>query len=205
MLLVASRAARPPWAPALRLAVRSGASILLAVICLTETGCLRSYYRRQADDEAYALVSEKANNPHWALQRTSIDIDPRSRMFDPFDPDHPPMPPDDPASHELMHCVDGTAGPFGCDHVDLIAQLPLSTWRAANANDVWSWVDATTSQEYALLGLNTGLAILDEADKLGCDLLFKGAYTQSRIRQMILGGATSQILASTALPVFMAN
>lgn len=54
-------------------------------------------------------------------------------------------------------------------------------------------------------GRKPGLAILDEADKLGCDLLFKGAYTQSRIRQMILGGATSQILASTALPVFMAN
>ena len=50
-----------------------------------------------------------------------------------------------------------------------------------------------------------GLAILEEADKLGCDLLFKGAYTQSRIRQMILGGATSQILASTQVPVFMAN
>jgi len=50
-----------------------------------------------------------------------------------------------------------------------------------------------------------GLAILEEASKLGCDLLFKGAYTQSRIRQMILGGATSQILASTQVPVFMAN
>ncbi len=54
-------------------------------------------------------------------------------------------------------------------------------------------------------GRKPGLAILDEADKLGCDLLFKGAYTQSRIRQMILGGATSQILASSNLPVFMAN
>ena len=55
------------------------------------------------------------------------------------------------------------------------------------------------------LGRKPGLAILEESDKLGCDLLFKGAYTQSRIRQMILGGATSQILASSALPVFMAN
>ena len=54
-------------------------------------------------------------------------------------------------------------------------------------------------------GRKPGLAILEEADKLGCDLLLKGAYTQSRIRQMILGGATSQILASTTVPVFMAN
>ncbi|MBU2533607.1 MAG: universal stress protein [Alphaproteobacteria bacterium] len=54
-------------------------------------------------------------------------------------------------------------------------------------------------------GRKPGIAILEEADKLGCDLLFKGAYTQSRIRQMILGGATSQILASANVPVFMAN
>lgn len=54
-------------------------------------------------------------------------------------------------------------------------------------------------------GRKPGLAILEEAGKLDCDLLFKGAYTQSRIRQMILGGATSQILASTTVPVFMAN
>jgi hypothetical protein len=40
----------------------------------------------------------------------SVAQDPRSRYFDSFDPDHPPMPPDDPASHELMVCVDGKKG-----------------------------------------------------------------------------------------------
>jgi nucleotide-binding universal stress UspA family protein len=50
-----------------------------------------------------------------------------------------------------------------------------------------------------------GEAILAGAKSLGCDLLVKGAYTQSRLRQMILGGATSHILAHTTLPVFMAH
>ena len=50
-----------------------------------------------------------------------------------------------------------------------------------------------------------GEAILSAAASLGCDLLVKGAYTQSRLRQMILGGATSHILAHTTLPVFMAH
>jgi nucleotide-binding universal stress UspA family protein len=50
-----------------------------------------------------------------------------------------------------------------------------------------------------------GEAILSAASSLGCDLLVKGAYTQSRLRQMILGGATSHILAHTTLPVFMAH
>lgn len=50
-----------------------------------------------------------------------------------------------------------------------------------------------------------GEAILDEANRLEADLLIKGAYTQSRFRQMIFGGATSHILTATELPVFMAH
>jgi nucleotide-binding universal stress UspA family protein len=52
---------------------------------------------------------------------------------------------------------------------------------------------------------STGETILAEAKRLGCDLLIKGAYTQSRLRQMIFGGATRHILAHAALPVLMAH
>jgi len=47
--------------------------------------------------------------------------------------------------------------------------------------------------------------ILTRARELGCDLLIKGAYTQSRIRQMIFGGTTRHILANAQLPVLMAH
>jgi nucleotide-binding universal stress UspA family protein len=50
-----------------------------------------------------------------------------------------------------------------------------------------------------------GETILEQSRKLGADLLIKGAYTQSRLRQMILGGATSHILAMANVPVFMAH
>jgi len=50
-----------------------------------------------------------------------------------------------------------------------------------------------------------GEAILGEAKAQGADLLIKGAYTQSRLRQMIFGGATSHILAAAELPVFLAH
>ena len=56
-----------------------------------------------------------------------------------------------------------------------------------------------------LEGRSTGEAILATAQSLGCDLLIKGAYTQSRLRQMIFGGATRHILKHAALPVLMAN
>ncbi len=50
-----------------------------------------------------------------------------------------------------------------------------------------------------------GDAILENAAAVGGDLLVKGAYTQSRLRQMIFGGATSLILSKAAIPVFMSN
>jgi nucleotide-binding universal stress UspA family protein len=56
-----------------------------------------------------------------------------------------------------------------------------------------------------LQGRSTGETVLAAAQSLGCDLLVKGAYTQSRLRQMIFGGATRHILAHATLPVLMAN
>jgi nucleotide-binding universal stress UspA family protein len=50
-----------------------------------------------------------------------------------------------------------------------------------------------------------GELTLEQAATLGCDLLIKSAYTQSRLRQMIFGGATRHILANASLPVLMAH
>lgn len=50
-----------------------------------------------------------------------------------------------------------------------------------------------------------GQTILEEAASLGADLLVKGAYTQSRLRQMIFGGATNHILAKAELPVLFSH
>jgi nucleotide-binding universal stress UspA family protein len=52
---------------------------------------------------------------------------------------------------------------------------------------------------------STGEAILATAQSLGCDLLIKGAYTQSRLRQWIFGGATQHVLENATLPVLLAN
>ncbi|MDR3436116.1 universal stress protein [Telmatospirillum sp.] len=50
-----------------------------------------------------------------------------------------------------------------------------------------------------------GRLILARAATAGADLLLKGGYTQSRLRQMVFGGATSLILAEANIPVFMAH
>jgi nucleotide-binding universal stress UspA family protein len=58
------------------------------------------------------------------------------------------------------------------------------------------------------VGLNgrlTGEAVLEHANALSCDLLIKGAYTQSRLRQFVFGGTTQYILSNATLPVLMAH
>jgi nucleotide-binding universal stress UspA family protein len=53
--------------------------------------------------------------------------------------------------------------------------------------------------------ISAGDAILAKAAELGSDLIIKGAYTQSRLRQMIFGGPTRHILAKAKIPVLMAH
>ena len=50
-----------------------------------------------------------------------------------------------------------------------------------------------------------GEVLLDEAGDYGADLLVMGAYSESRLRERIVGGVTRQILSRAALPVLMAR
>jgi nucleotide-binding universal stress UspA family protein len=76
----------------------------------------------------------------------------------------------------------------------------------AQARD-WLAVHGIEAREVSMGngGKRPGEVLLAEAQKLGADLLIKGAYTQSRLRQMIFGGATSHLLAHSTIPMFMAR
>ena len=62
-----------------------------------------------------------------------------------------------------------------------------------------------TTSTTELDGRTTGRAVLEDAEASGADLLIKGAYAHSRLRQMIFGGPTRQILSHAELPVLMAH
>lgn len=47
--------------------------------------------------------------------------------------------------------------------------------------------------------------IIDEARIVGADLIVMGAYSQSRVRERVLGGVTSAIMKNADLPVLMAT
>jgi nucleotide-binding universal stress UspA family protein len=53
--------------------------------------------------------------------------------------------------------------------------------------------------------MEIGNALLSFATDRGCDLLVMGAYAHSRVRELVLGGATRTILKSMTVPVLMAH
>ena len=54
-------------------------------------------------------------------------------------------------------------------------------------------------------GRHVGEVMLKECVDLGVEMLVMGAYTHSRMRQLILGGVTRYVLAEARIPLFMAH
>lgn len=61
------------------------------------------------------------------------------------------------------------------------------------------------SRHIAVGNKPAGEVFLDEAQAMQADLLIKGAYTQSRLRQMIFGGATRHVILNATIPVLLAH
>ena len=60
-------------------------------------------------------------------------------------------------------CVNGSAGGFPCNKVDLLSHIALDEFSSnpQHANDIWGFYDLNTEREYALIGLENGVAIVD--------------------------------------------
>ena len=69
------------------------------------------------------------------------------------------------------------------------------------ANSLRSHGLNVTSQHVKPGTRSAGQTIVDTAIAGGCDLIVKGAYTQSRLRQMIFGGMTRHLIMHSPLPV----
>ncbi len=65
-------------------------------------------------------------------------------------------------------------------------------------------ITATTAQ-FAPVGGEVGAGLLAAAGAFGADLLAMGAYSHSRLRQLILGGVTRHVIGRATLPVLMAR
>jgi nucleotide-binding universal stress UspA family protein len=55
------------------------------------------------------------------------------------------------------------------------------------------------------MGRSASLAILEEAQTMGADLVVMGGYAHSRLRELVFGGATRELLRTATVPVLMAH
>lgn len=52
---------------------------------------------------------------------------------------------------------------------------------------------------------SVGVTLVEEARDWGADMIVKGAYTQSRLRQLIFGGLTRHLITASTIPVMFSH
>ncbi|MDQ3330508.1 MAG: hypothetical protein M3552_07630, partial [Planctomycetota bacterium] len=107
----------------------------LALATLLSIGCSRSYWRRNADAEAYGLIREKTKlDARWAPPRSDVIPSPLSRLYDPADPDYGSLPPDDPYANRYMHAMsdcDRIQGSHYWDKIGMGNSIENPAWVAS--------------------------------------------------------------------------
>ncbi|MGB2427314.1 MAG: choice-of-anchor B family protein [Alteromonas sp.] len=63
-------------------------------------------------------------------------------------------------------CEAGNSAGFACNGVSLLGRVPLSAMptSSSSANDIWGHVDLNTMDEYAIIGLRRGIAVINVTD-----------------------------------------
>lgn len=68
------------------------------------------------------------------------------------------------APRSFAPCKNGYAAEYPCNKVDLLSFVPLDDLGGYFANDMWGWTDPQTGKDYALVGTNMGMTIVDISD-----------------------------------------
>ncbi|PWH83679.1 regulator [Algibacter marinivivus] len=61
----------------------------------------------------------------------------------------------------LAVCENGFADIYPCNDYDLMANIPLTTFGAAEGTDCWGWTDSSTGREYALMATSHNTSFVD--------------------------------------------
>ena len=80
-------------------------------------------------------------------------------------------------------CVDGEAGPFACDGIDLLSYTPRETFGEGDISDTWGWTDPETGDEYVMFGKTDGVGFMRVTDPT--DPVYLGALPNPAIVQEV--------------------
>lgn len=60
-----------------------------------------------------------------------------------------------------VECVNGFAGIYPCDNVDLESFMPLSAMNSDQAASLWGWTDEDSGREFALMAMTNGTSFVE--------------------------------------------
>ena len=64
------------------------------------------------------------------------------------------------------NCINGMAGAYPCNGINLLAHIPMADMGGGNGNDIWGWTSPVSGKEYILMGRTNGTAFIDISDPL---------------------------------------
>lgn len=68
---------------------------------------------------------------------------------------------------QLIPCINGFAGEYPCENVDLLAHMSLGEIGGSSAgNDIWGWTDEVSGREFVIMGKTTGTAFVEITDPI---------------------------------------
>lgn len=69
-------------------------------------------------------------------------------------------------AHSADQCVNGQAAGFACQDMSLLAHIPTTDMQSSSSssNDIWGHVDLNTMREYAIVGMQRGIAFVEVTD-----------------------------------------
>lgn len=66
---------------------------------------------------------------------------------------------------QAFDCVDGMAGPYPCDGIDLKGTVTLPSLGGPAGNDIWGWTDRKEKRDFAIMGTTNSTAFIDVTDE----------------------------------------
>lgn len=87
----------------------------------------------------------------------------------------------------------------------LTAAEPGRNYEPEGLQAMLAWHGVKATIEKVRTRGDIGKALLGAASRVGADMLVMGAYTHSRVRELVFGGVTRHVLSDAALPVLLAH
>jgi choice-of-anchor B domain-containing protein len=119
-------------------------------------------FRRPSSIAVAAFVLTTLAVAHGARAESTpprSDEERRALYFERMAADREPSGPE--AVQHFTPCVDGMAGAYPCDNVDLLEYVSHAALGGSDGNDIWGWTDPVSGREFALVGQSDGTAFVE--------------------------------------------